>query len=181
MLIKINQSDKYIIDIRYASANNFTGAPIYKKPEAWLHKEAFLLLNKAAEIAASQGYKIRIFDAYRPIEVQQALWNHTPDPEFLSDPSTGSVPHCRGVAVDLTLVKDDVDLDMGTEFDEFSVRSHHGYMDFSAEIIRNRLILMGIMTTAGWDFYRNEWWHYQLFKPREYEIISAADSKTGLY
>jgi zinc D-Ala-D-Ala dipeptidase len=181
MLVKIENSARFIIDIRYATANNFTGKPIYKRPDAWLHKNAIEALNKAADIAYHLGYQVRIFDAYRPIEVQQALWNHTPDPEFLSDPVTGSVPHCRGVAVDLTLVKQGKDLDMGTEFDDFSPKSHHSYMGFSDEILHNRLLLMGIMTTSGWDFYRNEWWHYQLFKPREYAVIKAAESGTGIY
>ena len=52
---------------------------------------------------------------------------------------------------------------MGTAFDAFTPLSHHGRTDVSAEAQRNRLLLMGLMTAAGWDFYRNEWWHYQLF------------------
>ena len=51
---------------------------------------------------------------------------------------------------------------MGTGFDEFSPKSHHGRTDISKEAQLNRFILMGIMTSAGWDFYRNEWWHYTL-------------------
>ena len=61
---------------------------------------------------------------------------------------------------------------MGTDFDAFTPLSHHGAMDISATAQRNRHLLMGIMTTAGWDFYRNEWWHYQLFDSRDYPLLS---------
>ncbi|CAN0531921.1 unnamed protein product, partial [Laminaria digitata] len=108
-------------------------------------------------------------------EAQWTLCNHTPDPEFLADPNRGS-PHSRGVAVDLTLVDPSGnDLDMGTGFDAFTPLSHHGNPGIAAEAQRNRHLLMGIMTTAGWDFYRNEWWHYQLFNARDYDLIQDAD------
>ena len=61
---------------------------------------------------------------------------------------------------------------MGTDFDAFTPTSHHGAMDISSEAQRNRAILMGIMTSAGWDFYRNEWWHYQMFNARRYPVFS---------
>ncbi|MFN8930325.1 MAG: M15 family metallopeptidase, partial [Alphaproteobacteria bacterium] len=54
--------------------------------------------------------------------------------------------------------------------------SHHGNQEISAEAQKNRLLLMGIMTTAGWDFYRNEWWHYQLFNSRDYALYSDAEA-----
>jgi len=69
---------------------------------------------------------------------------------------------------------------MGTAFDAFEPRSHHGRTDISAEAQRNRMLLMGIMTTAGWDFYRNEWWHYQLFNSREYPVLSDSEAGTGV-
>ena len=111
----------------------------------------------------------------RPVEAQWALWNAKPDPEFLADPRRGS-PHSRGVAVDLTLLDGDGrELDMGTAFDAFTPLSHHGRTDVSPEAQRNRLLLMGLMTAAGWDFYRNEWWHYQLFDARRYPLVCDAD------
>jgi len=117
---------------------------------------------------------VKIFDAFRPSEAQWRLWHHTPDPEFLADPRRGS-PHSRGVAVDLTLVgADGRDLDMGTAFDAFTPLSHHGSLAVSTEAQRNRLLLLGLMTAAGWDFYRNEWWHYQLFDARRYPVLGDA-------
>lgn len=169
------------IDIKYATGDNFTGKPVYKKPGCYLHKDAASTLTKAIELAAEIGYRFIIFDAFRPHEAQVALWNHTPDPEFLSNPETGSVPHCRGVAVDLNLIdKNGNPLDMGTDFDAFTPLSHHANTEISNEAQKNRFLLMGIMTSAGWDFYRNEWWHYQLFKPREYPIIKDSEAGTGM-
>ena len=63
-------------------------------------------------------------------------------------------------------------LDMGTPFDAFTPLSHHGNTEVSVTAQKNRHLLMGLMTTAGWDFYRNEWWHYQLFNSRTYPLLS---------
>ncbi len=169
------------VQLAYATPDNFTGKPVYvADAQCYLHPEAAKCLKHAAELAAIQGYTIRVFDAYRPSEVQWALWNHTPDPEFLADPRRGS-PHSRGVAVDLTLIDaNGNELDMGTPFDDFNPLSHHGHTGVSQEAQMNRFILMGIMTTAGWDFYRNEWWHYQLFNSRDYDLLSDAEAGTNM-
>ena len=158
-------SHKVQIRLAYASSDNFTGRPVYARADCYLHAAAEKLLCKSIELADAMGLGILIFDAFRPSEAQWALWNHTPDPDFLADPRRGS-PHSRGVAVDLTLTENGIELDMGTAFDAFTPRSHHGFMEISAEAQRNRALLMGIMTSAGWDFYRNEWWHYQMFDAR---------------
>jgi D-alanyl-D-alanine dipeptidase len=108
------------------------------------------------------------------------MWDHTPDPEFLADPRRGS-PHSRGVAVDLTLLDGEGrELDMGTGFDAFTPLSHHASLDVSARAQANRYTLLGIMTAAGWDFYRNEWWHYQLFNSRTYPLYSDSALPEGL-
>jgi len=167
-----------ILDIRYATSDNFTGKLIYAKPLCFLHEEAAEALKKSIKLAAQDQFKFKIFDAFRPKEAQALLWDHSPDPEFLSNPETGSCPHCRGVAIDLTLVdKDGFDLDMGTEFDEFSPRSYHGNNDVSPTAQKNREYLKELMMQAGWDFYKNEWWHYQLFNCHDYDLLT--DSVAG--
>ena len=181
MLVELHPSKELLIDIRYATADNFTGAPVYKAARCFLHPEAAEHLKKAQALAATLGLRFKIFDAFRPIEVQQALWNHTPDPNFLSEPGVGSTPHCRGVAIALTLIDSEGnELDMGTGFDAFTHKSHHGNLEITPKAQQNRFTLMGIMITAGWDFYRNEWWHYQLFNARQYPVISDKDAGTGL-
>ena len=163
------------VTLAYATDANLTGRPVYRNADCWLHRAAADKLDAAATLARPLGLRLRIFDALRPVEAQWALWNARPDPEFIADPRRGS-PHSRGVAVDLTLLDESGrNLDMGTPFDAFTPLSHHGRTDVSAEAQRNRLLLMGLMTAAGWDFYRNEWWHYQLFEARQYPLISDAD------
>jgi D-alanyl-D-alanine dipeptidase len=168
------------IDLAYATADNFTGAPVYARAECRLNAEAADCLRRSIELAARHGLRLRIFDAFRPSEAQWALWRHTPDPEFLADPRRGS-PHSRGAAVDLTLIDGAGNaLEMGTGFDVFSPRSHHGAADIPLAAQRNRLLLLGLMTDAGWDFYRNEWWHYQLFNARRYPVLSDTAAGTRM-
>jgi len=163
------------LSLAYATAGNFTGRPVYRHAACYLHEDAAAALGRAIDAARALGYRLRLFDALRPTEAQWVLWNHTPDPEFLADPRRGS-PHSRGVAVDLTLLgPDGAALDMGTAFDAFTPRSHHGDTGITVEAQRNRLLLLGLMTQAGWDFYRNEWWHYQLFDARRYALIDDKD------
>ena len=163
-------------EIAYATARNFTGKPVYGRPGCYIHRSAAEKLALAIAIARPFGLRLKIFDAFRPSEAQWVLWRTRPDPNFLADPRRGS-PHSRGVAVDLTLVDDDKrELDMGTGFDAFTPLSYHGVTaGISTDGQRNRLVLLGIMTSAGWDFYRNEWWHYQLFNAREYPLLSDKD------
>lgn len=163
------------VTLAYATDANLTGRPVYRNAECWLHREAAEKLGLAIELAKPLGCRLRIFDALRPVEAQWTLWNACPDPEFLADPRRGS-PHSRGVAVDLTLLDAaGNELDMGTAFDAFTPLSHHARTDIPVEAQRNRHLLMGLMTSAGWDFYRNEWWHYQLFDVRRYPLVSDAD------
>jgi D-alanyl-D-alanine dipeptidase len=180
-LVPISAAD-YGVDIRlaYAAAENFTGRPIYRHARCYLHADAAAALRRAVDLAGGLGYRLKIFDAFRPSEAQWVMWNHTPDPEFLADPRRGS-PHSRGVAVDLTLLDAaGKELDMGTGFDAFTPLSHHASLEVSPAAQANRLMLLGIMTAAGWDFYRNEWWHYQLFNSRQYPLYSDSALKEGL-
>lgn len=164
--------DDVILDLRYASAHNITGAAIYGRAAAYLHPEAADLLRRAIELARPLGYRFKVFDAFRPTEAQWRLWHAYPSAEFIADPRRGS-PHSRGAAVDLTLVDSaGRDLEMGTDFDSFTPQAHHGRVDIPVAAQRNRALLLGIMTAAGWDFFRNEWWHYQLFNARRLPLIS---------
>ena len=160
------------LSIEYATPNNFTGKPVYTRAACYLHPEAEELLRRAVKLAENLSLKLKIFDAFRPSEAQQVLWKHTPDPDFLVNPNRGS-PHSRGAAIDLTLVNlNGHALEMGTAFDAFTNHSHHGNTEISADAQQNRALLIGIMTTAGWDFYRNEWWHYQLFNAQRLPLLS---------
>ncbi len=169
------------IDLRYATPANFTGKPVYARAEAFLHADAARHLSRAIGLAAALGLRLKIFDAFRPSEAQWALWNFRPDPDFIADPRRGS-PHSRGVAVDLTLVDaaSGKEIDMGTEFDAFTPLSYHGSTEVGVEAQRNRHMLLGLMSAAGWDFYMREWWHYQLFESKRYPVLSDSVLPAGL-
>ncbi len=162
------------IDLRYATSDNLTGRPIYDAALCYLAEPAAELLHRAVRLAAPLDLRLKIFDAYRPPEAQWKLWQACPNDEFIADPRRGS-PHSRGVAVDLTLL--DLagnELDMGTGFDAITPRSHHANLEIAPAAQRHRLLLMGLMTAAGWDFYRNEWWHYQMFDARDFPLIEQS-------
>jgi D-alanyl-D-alanine dipeptidase len=174
--------DRYGVDIDliYATDRNFTGRPVYRSAECFLHRDAAAALSAAVRLASALGFRLKIFDAFRPAEAQWVLWRHTPDPDFLVHPSRGS-PHSRGVAVDVTLLgADGRELDMGTPVDSLVPESHHGATAVGPAAQRNRLLLLGLMTAAGWDFYRNEWWHYQLFNARRYPLLSGSVVPGGM-
>lgn len=181
LLVRITaETHGVAIDLAYAGPDNFTGAPVYARAACLLRPEAEARLARAVGLAARQGYGVLIFDAFRPAEAQWRLWNHTPDPEFLAEPWRGSM-HSRGVAVDLTLTDAaGRALDMGTAFDAFTPRSHHGDTGIPAAAQRNRSILLGLMTAAGWDFNPNEWWHYQLPGGRRFPLLSDSALRPGL-
>jgi D-alanyl-D-alanine dipeptidase len=169
-----------ILALAYATSDNLTGAPIYRHARCYLHREAAECLARTIKLAATLGYRLKIFDAFRPSEAQWILWKQFPLPGFFADPRKGS-PHSRGVAVDLTLADEHgTELEMGTGFDDLTERAHHACPEVSPAAQRNRAILLGLMTAAGWDFYRNEWWHYQLFNPQRYPLYSDSALKVGL-
>ncbi|HEX4114082.1 MAG TPA: D-alanyl-D-alanine dipeptidase [Stellaceae bacterium] len=174
-LIEITaESHGVVLDIAYATPHNFTGKPVYGRPGCYLHADAAAKLADAVTLARALGLRVKIFDAFRPSEAQWVLWNFRPDPDFLADPRKGS-PHSRGVAVDLTLIDAGGDeLDMGTGFDAFTPLSHHANTAIGVAAQRNRFLLLGVMSAAGWDFYGNEWWHYQLFESKRYLVLGDA-------
>ena len=171
-LIEINK-DTYdvIIDLKYATQDNIVGKKIFYENRCFLIDEAAKKLLLAIDLAKELGFYLKIFDAYRPSYVQKHLWNFDPNPNFLSNPKKGS-PHTRGVAIDLTLTDfKGKELNMGTNFDDFTDRAFHLSKKVSKETKINRHILLSIMTLAGFDYYLNEWWHYQLFNASNYPLI----------
>ena len=168
------------VKLAYAGADNFMGEVVYRNAACWLHRDAAEALARAVALADEQGLKLKIYDAFRPSEAQWALWRHTPDTDYVADPRRGS-PHSRGIAVDLTLIDAaGAELDMGGPVDDLTERGHHDAAALEPAQRRNRLLLLGIMTAAGWDWYRREWWHYQLFQPRRYPVLTDRAAGTHM-
>ena len=168
-------------DIRYYSANNFTGNRIngYKAPVAYMTKEALNALSAAADDLRKQGYRLLIWDTYRPQKAVDNFveWINNPndagDKTFYpdlqkSDLLAGSYiaeksGHTRGSTVDLTIIKKDGSfVDMGGTFDLFSEISHPDYKKLTREQKKNRKILHNAMIKAGFKGIDSEWWHYTL-------------------
>ncbi|MFC0407483.1 D-alanyl-D-alanine dipeptidase [Roseomonas elaeocarpi] len=180
MLVPIREEDGVLLDLRYATADNLAGRPIFQRAVALLLPEARERLLHASRMAIALGYRLKVFDAFRPIEAQWVLWHAVEDKRFVSDPRLGGL-HPRGAAVDLTLVEaaSGRELPMGTAFDAVEEASAHGRTDIPVEDQRNRALLLGLMTAAGWDHYRLEWWHYQLPDARRYPALHASAVPDG--
>lgn len=173
--------DDAVFDIRYYSPNNFTGNKIdgYKAPRAYLTKEALAALKVAADDLRGQGYRLLIWDSYRP---QKAVDNFVRwinnaeddgDKTFYPDLQKTDLlkgnyimaksGHTRGSTVDLTIVKKDGSfVDMGGTFDLFSEISHPDYQKLTEEQKTNRKILHDAMIKAGFSGIDSEWWHFTL-------------------
>jgi D-alanyl-D-alanine dipeptidase len=161
--------ESLIIDTPYSSSQNFCQEKLYGNYGnnfIYLHQDAYNCLSKAIILAKQQNLKIKIWDGYRPLEVQAFMAEKHPDyvlNGFVSHPLEGFATHVRGIAVDLTLVNSlNQELDMGSGFDEMSDKSHHDSDKISALAFKNRDILIEIMLKSGFEKYREEWWHYNL-------------------
>ncbi len=156
-----------ILDIRYATANNFTGVQLYRQPAAWLRPEPLTQLAKAAKFFDKHGYQIVVFDAYRSPIVQEKLKSVCNDTDYVADISN----HCRGITVDLTLALNGQYVDMGTEYDDFSPRAHANYTGLAPEQLANRQLLTEVMTQLGFVQHPNEWWHFDYRPDGQWDVI----------
>ena len=167
------QSHDVVIDLIYASENNFTGQVIYDHALCFLHPQAEACLRQAVTGARALGFRLKILDAFRPQEAQEALWAVAPNPDYIADPAKGS-NHTRGVALDVTLIgADGLALDMGTPVDTMSAASHHFHDAHPAAIQLNRMKLLTVMLEAGFVHHPREWWHYQLPGAGRFPLLSS--------
>lgn len=165
--------DSFYIDLRYATANNFTGKIIYENAKCLIHKNTAKKLIAANEEFMSLGYRIKIFDAYRPHSAQKVLWDAASDKSYVASPQKGSI-HNRGAAVDITLVDaEGKELSMPSGYDEFSKRAHLDYTDCSQEQIDNRELLGSIMKKHGFRRISNEWWHFEDTDAKQYPLLDV--------
>ncbi len=164
-----------VLDIRYATENNFTGKQIYTAPEAWLRKEAADSLLAIQKALNQEGLGIKVFDAYRPYAATLYFYQVYEDTTFVAAPWSGSI-HNRGGAIDLTLIDLETgkELAMPTPFDEFSEKASHSYNNLPQEIIANREKLHQIMTSHGFTFYEHEWWHYNIKGRNKYSLMDIS-------
>lgn len=170
VLVKKYIPDIYV-ELRYATENNFTGVKIYDFTEAYLRYGTVKKLTQVQKELKQQGYGLKIWDAYRPFEAQQKLWEVYPDPNYVANPANGMKKHNLGGTVDITMVAaDGTVISMPTEFDDFSLKADRDYSDIEdEEAVKNVMILQNAMENNGFTGYQGEWWDYS--DTVEYEAV----------
>jgi len=173
-----------VIDLRYATARNITGKPIYPPgARALLRKRVADRLNQAQRYLEERGFGLKVWDAYRPPWAQKILWHAIKNPAYVVEPSATGSLHSWGAAVDVTLVDfRGREKRMPTDFDAFSEAARYDYKGGDAEIAANLSLLKRAMAEAGFRHIRDEWWHYSAAELRGYGPLDVplADSSQEL-
>ncbi|RLD87340.1 MAG: D-alanyl-D-alanine dipeptidase [Bacteroidetes bacterium] len=173
---KLVEINKYIpdiiLDIRYATSNNFTGMQIYNQPKAFTRLPVVKALKHVQKELKQTGLGLIIYDAYRPYTATVKFYEVYHDTNYVASPYSGS-RHNRGAAVDISLVdlKTGKGLEMPTPFDDFTEKAHPDYTDLPAQVIKNRQLLIDIMKRNGFTVYPSEWWHYDFNGWENFEIM----------
>jgi len=162
-----------VLDLRYAGTNNITGKSLYSEAKAYLREETIRKLRRVARELEGHGYRLVIWDAWRPASAQKELWKARPDGKFLTPPSKIS-RHRRGTSVDISLAdRDGRILEMPSDFDEFNARADEDFSDVPKEAAKRARILRNAMFNAGFSGVPDEWWHYDLRDWADYEAIEG--------
>ena len=166
-------SADFVYDMKYATTDNFLKAQVYDCAECFLRLKTVKALVKANSKFVQKGYRIKIFDCYRPLDIQKRMWKIVSNPEYVADPAKGSI-HNRGGAVDITLVDaNGKELDMGTTFDFFGPEASHYYEKLTDEVKQNRFLLKKIMKKSNFISFDSEWWHYNLKKASKEKVSNT--------
>lgn len=161
----IQLDSTFILDLRYATADNFLKEKVYDCAECLLRATVAQALIHAHENLKKKGYRIKLFDCYRPLDVQKKMWKIMPDDRFVGNPYGNGSKHNKGVAVDLTLTDlQGKEQDMGTPFDFFGREAYHAYTKLPADVLERRRLLKQAMMEAGFHPITSEWWHYSYNK-----------------
>jgi len=154
-------SPDFVYELKYATPDNFLKQAVYDCGECYLRKSTAEALVKANEAFKQLGYRIKLFDCYRPLSVQKKMWKILPGTHYVANPAKGS-KHNRGAAVDLTLVDaQGKELNMGTPFDFFGKEAHHTYTEHPKEVLENRKLLKETLNKYNFKSIYSEWWHYE--------------------
>ena len=162
---------RIIVDMKYATEDNFTKKRLYDSNTCFLRKSAAAKLDAVQKELEAMNLGLKVWDCYRPLAVQRIFWAILPDERYVANPEKGS-RHNRASAVDVTLVDSQgKELQMPTGFDDFSPRAAHHYQDLPDQAIRNRELLKGLMEKAGFIPLSEEWWHYDDEKWMQFDMM----------
>ena len=162
-----------VLDIRYATPRNFTGRALYPVARCLLRPDVAARLARVQERLRAEGLGLAVFDCYRPLSIQRALWDLVPDERYVANPAKGS-RHNRAAAVDLTLVDAaGAQLPMPSEYDEFTPRSHRDYTGGEEAARANRERLERAMADEGFVGLPTEWWHFDAPGWERYPVLDV--------
>jgi zinc D-Ala-D-Ala dipeptidase len=157
-----------IFELRYTTSDNVLSRPLHNDTRPMLDERAVIQLVYATKLFTSSNVIPKLWDLYRTAEVQQQLLAFNNDPRYVLPADKSK--HVQGLAIDLTLCDlGGEQLDMGTDFDDFTDKAWSDCSDITAQQRTNRLLLAKIMDKAGFVQLPTEWWHFDL-KP---EFIEA--------
>ncbi|MCX6236537.1 MAG: M15 family metallopeptidase [Bacteroidia bacterium] len=164
-----------VLDIRYATANNFTHEVIYAAPRAFLRKPVADALQKVQDSLLHYHLGLKIYDAYRPYAASLLFYKVYHDSNFVANPRKGS-RHNRGCAVDITLVerKTGKEIPMPSAFDEFSAKANPGYANLPDTVLTNRKFLFNMMAHFGFKPISTEWWHFDFIGWESYPLMDLS-------
>ncbi len=167
------------VEIKYATADNFTKEVLYPEARCLIRKEVAEKLARVQRSLQAQGLSLKFFDAYRPLSVQKKMWAKFPVEGYVANPAKGS-NHNRGAAVDVTLVdKEGKELPMPSAYDEFSERAHRDYSGGTDEERKNRQILQEAMEKEGFHGLTTEWWHFDDEDAKTYPVLDLSFSEVS--
>lgn len=178
----ILEGDPFVVSLQYNTDFNFLKKNVYREfalNRCYVHPDLQAALQKLSPSLKERGLKLVMWDCYRPLAVQKAMWKLVPDARYVANPKVGS-NHNRGIAVDVTLadIQEKI-LEMPTAFDDFTAKAAPGYRCGSEEKKRceNRGLLIQLMAEVGLKPLNSEWWHYQLPNVKRYPIVESLDAK----
>ncbi len=158
----MDYSSEFVYDMKYATNSNFLKEKVYDCGECYLRLKTVYSLISANKKFIKKGYRIKLFDCYRPLDIQKKMWAIVSNPKYVANPEKGSI-HNRGGAIDVTLVDlDGNELDMGTPFDYFGNEASHVYQNLTEVQKKNRKLLRKMMMKSNFQPLESEWWHYNL-------------------
>ncbi len=161
-----------VLDIRYATTNNFTGEQIYTIPRAYARKPVAEALKKIQADLKPKGLGLKIFDGYRPYSATVKFYEVYRDTTYVASPYKGS-RHNRGCALDLTLIdlKTGQELEMPTGWDSFKKEAWPSTPVADPKIRANRKLLIDVMEQHGFKVNSSEWWHFDFVGWQKFAVM----------
>jgi D-alanyl-D-alanine dipeptidase len=167
-----------ILDIRYATTNNFTNQKVYESAKAFARWPVAKSLKIIQHELKKQNFSLKVYDAYRPYSATVLFYEIYKDTTYVASPWSGS-RHNRGAAVDVSIVdlSTGEEIQMPTGFDSFDQSAHPDFMELPENVLQNRELLVTMMQKHGFRVYDSEWWHYDFIGWEGFPLMDISFEK----